>query len=152
MTKSNNIRIDRKSIREAEKYDGKWVLETNDDTISVEDAACGYKGLMIIERCFRSLKRTQIKMTPMYHWIPRRIETHVKICILALLIERVSEIACKEPWSRIRRKLEKLQISQFISSEYAFFRRNEIPSSTRNILKALDVSPPPLVMGLEKLT
>ena len=151
MTKSNNIRIDRKSIREAEKYDGKWVLETNDDTISVEDAACGYKGLMIIERCFRSLKRTQIKMTPMYHWIPRRIETHVKICILALLIERVSEIACKEPWSRIHRKLEKLKISQFISSEYAFFRRNEIPSSTRNMLKALDVSPPPLVTGLKKL-
>jgi transposase len=151
MTKSNNIRIDRRSIREAEKYDGKWVLETNDDTISVEDAACGYKGLMIIERCFRSLKRTQIKMTPMYHWIPRRIETHVKICILGLLIERVSEIACKEPWSRIRRKLEKLKISQFISSEYGFFRRNEIPLSTRNILKDLDVSPPPLVMGLEKL-
>ena len=79
MTKSNHIRLDRKSIREAEKYDGKWVLETNDDTIRVEDAACGYKGLMIIERCFRSLKRTQIKMTPMFHWLPRRIETHVKI-------------------------------------------------------------------------
>jgi hypothetical protein len=56
------------------KYDGKWVIETNDDTISLEDAACGYKGLMVIERCFRSLKRTQIKMTPMYHWLSRRIE------------------------------------------------------------------------------
>jgi transposase len=150
MTKSNNIRIDRKSIREAEKYDGKWVLETNDDTISVEDAACGYKGLMIIERCFRSLKRTQIKMTPIYHWVPRRIETHVKICILALLIERVAEITCEEPWSRIRRKLEELQISQFISSEYTFFRTNEIPVNTRKILKALSVSTPQVVMGLEK--
>jgi hypothetical protein len=29
-----------------------WDLETNDDTISLEDAACGYKGLMVIERCF----------------------------------------------------------------------------------------------------
>ena len=106
ITKSNHIRIDRKSIREAERYDGKWVLQTNDDTISVEDAACGYKGLMIIERCFRSLKRTQIKMTPMFHWVPRRIETHVKICILSLLIERIAEIRCGEPWSRIRRKLE----------------------------------------------
>jgi len=53
MTKSNHIRIDRKSIRAAERYDGKWVLETNDDTIRVEVAACGYSGLMIIERCFR---------------------------------------------------------------------------------------------------
>jgi hypothetical protein len=24
------------------------VLQTNDDTISLEDAACGYKGLMVI--------------------------------------------------------------------------------------------------------
>jgi transposase len=151
MTKSNNIRIDRKSIREAQKYDGKWVLETNDDTISVEDAACGYKGLMIIERCFRSLKRTQIKMTPMYHWVPRRIETHVKICILSLLIERVAEITCKEPWSRIRRKLEELQISQFQTSDHGFFRRNETPVNTRNILKLLDIPAPRLVMGLEKV-
>jgi transposase len=151
ITKQNNIRIDRKSIREAERYDGKWVLETNDDTISVEDAACGYKSLMIIERCFRSLKQTQIKMTPMFHWVPRRIETHVKICVLALLIERVAEISCGEPWSRIRRKLEELQISQFQTSEYRFFRRNEIPAKTRNLLKTLNISTPKLVMGLEKL-
>jgi transposase len=151
MTKSNHIRIDRKSIREAERYDGKWVLETNDDTIRVEDAACGYKSLMIIERCFRSLKRTQIKMTPMFHWVPRRIEAHVKICVLALLIERVAEITCKEPWSRIRRTLEGVQISHFQSREYRFFRRNEISTTTRKTLKALSISIPKLVMGLKKL-
>ena len=67
ITKSNNVRIDRSSIRNAEKYDGKWVLETNDDSISVADPAGCYKGLMVIERCFRSLKRTQIKLTPMFH-------------------------------------------------------------------------------------
>jgi len=150
ITKSNNIRIDRKSIREAERYDGKWVLQTNDDTISVEDAACGYKGLMIIERCFRSLKRTQIKMTPMFHWAPRRIETHVKICILALLIQRIAEIRCGETWSRIRRKLGALKILELITPEYRFFQRNEIPTETRNILKTLDVSVPKRIVELEK--
>jgi len=49
ITKSKQIRIDRTAIRNAAKYDGKWVLETNDDTISLEDAALGYKGLMVIE-------------------------------------------------------------------------------------------------------
>ena len=53
ITDDNQVRIDYDKIRKAEKYDGKWVLETNDDTISLKDAACGYKGLMIIERCFR---------------------------------------------------------------------------------------------------
>ena len=106
---------------------------------------------MAIERCFRSLKRTQIKMTPMFHWVSRRIETHVKICILALLIERVAEISCGEPWSRIRRKLEELQISEFLTPEYRFFRRNELSANTHNILKTLDINIPKVVMGLRKL-
>ena len=119
-------------------------------TISVADAARGYKGLMIIERCFRSLKRTQIKLTPMFHWVPRRIETHVKICVLALLIERIAEIRCDEPWSHIRRGLEQLQISYFTTNESSFYRRNEIPSKARNILKQMKISAPKLVYGLEK--
>jgi transposase len=151
ITTGNQIRLDRARIREAQKYDGKWVLETNDDTISVEDAACGYKGLMVIERCFRSLKRTQIRMCPMFHWVPRRIEAHVKLCVLSLLIERVAEISCGEAWSRIRRTLEELQISEFQTPGYRFFRRNELPGETRNTLKTLDISIPQLVMGLEKL-
>jgi transposase len=151
ITKSNTIRIDRGSIREAETYDGKWVLETNDDTISLEDAACGYKGLMVIERCFRSLKRTQIKMTPVFHWLPRRIETHVKLCVLALLIERVAETSCREPWSRIRRGLDQLQISHFLTKDYSFYRRNELPVRARNILKQLNIPIPNIIDGLEKI-
>lgn len=150
ITKSNNVRIDRGRIREAQKYDGKWVLETNDDTISVADAASGYKGLMVIERCFRSLKRTQIKLTPMFHWVPRRIEAHVKICVLALLIERIAEIQCGTPWSHIRRGLEQLQISYFSTNENSFYRRNEIPTKARNILKQMNIPTPKLIDGLEK--
>ena len=126
------------------------MLETNDDTISVEDAACGYKGLMVIERCFRSLKRTQIKLTPMFHWVPRRIEAHVKICVLALLLERMAEIRCGQPWSHIRRSLEQLQISYFTTNETSFYRRNEIPAKVRNILRKLKIPPPNLVLDLEK--
>ncbi len=53
---------------------------------------------MVIERCFRSFKRTQIKITPMYHWASRRIEAHVKIYVLALMIEKVAELECGLPW------------------------------------------------------
>jgi transposase len=115
VTKAGKIRINRGAVRQAAKYDGKWVLETNDDTISLEDAAMGYKGLMVIERCFRSLKRTQIKMTPMYHWLSRRIEAHVKICVLSLMIERIAERTCGQPWSKIARSLQKLQVTKFFN-------------------------------------
>jgi len=33
ISKSGQIQIDQGKIRKAEKYDGKWVLETNDDNI-----------------------------------------------------------------------------------------------------------------------
>jgi len=151
VTKSNKIRIDRGAVREAAKYDGKWVLQTNDDTISLEDAACGYKGLMVIERCFRSLKRTRIKMTPMHHWAPRRIDAHVKICVLALLIERVAELGCGQPWSKIRRGLEELQISYFSTPDHRFFRSNEVNHKAYTILKSLKISTPKLIQGIEKL-
>ena len=152
VTKGAIIRINRGAIREATKYDGRWVIETNDDTISLQDAACGYKGLMVIERCFRSLKRTRIKMSPIYHWVPRRIEAHVKICALALLIERLAELSCDKPWSRIKQELEELQIFYFSTAEHCFFRRNELTERVRSILKSLGIQSPKLVQGLEKLS
>ena len=151
ISKSNNIRIDRAKVRKAKKYDGKWVLETNDDTISMQDAASGYKGLMVIERCFRSLKRTQIKLTPMFHWVPRRIETHVRICVLALLIERVAEIACQQPWSQIRRQLQTLQVTEFFSLKHRFFRRNELTPEVSQMLKTLSIAAPKSILSVENL-
>jgi transposase len=150
VTKGGQLRIDRMAIRDAAKYDGKWVLETNDDTINLEDAARGYKGLMVIERCFRSLKRTQIKMTPMYHWASRRIEAHVKICVLALLIERIAELSCGQSWHRIRRALDELQVTEFFNLNYRVLMRNELTQRTRNTLKLLKINSPKQVIELEK--
>ena len=149
-TQKGRIRIDRAAIREAQRYDGKWVLETNDDTISLEDAASGYKGLLVIERCFRSLKRTQIKMTPMYHWLSRRIEAHVKICVLALMIERIAERTCGQPWGKISVALKKLQVTKFFNLNHRVYLRNEIPADTRNILNKLDIKHPKQLVHLEK--
>ena len=120
------LRLDRQAVQEAKKYDGKWVLITNDDTISLEDAATGYKSLLVIERCFRTLKSTQIKLTPMHHWLPHRIEAHIKICVFALLLERVAEMTCQRPWSAIKNLLRTLHVSEFQTPNHTFFQRNEI--------------------------
>lgn len=146
---TGTVRIDRAAIKAAGKYDGKWVLETNDDTISLEDAAHGYRGLMVIERCFRSLKRTQIKMMPMYHWLPRRIEAHVKICILALLIERIAEIKNDMPWSQIKQSLQRVQATQFQTPGHVFFQLNEIAGEANRLLEKLAVPLPARVFGIK---
>jgi len=146
---SGKIRLDRAAIKEASRYDGKWVLETNDDTISLEDAALGYKGLLVIERCFRTLKRTQIKMMPMHHWAPRRIATHVKICVLALLLERIAELQCGEPWTQIRPVLTKLQATEFKNQRHCFLHINEPCNELRRLMKKLGIPLPKRVFGAE---
>jgi transposase len=150
ITDQQTVRIDRKAVRDAARHDGKWVLETNDENISVEDAAHGYRGLMVIERCFRSMKRTQIRMMPMYHWLPSRIEAHVKICVLALLIERMAEIKCGKPWSRIRSILSKMQATEFATPGHVFFQLNELPSGAKSILDALAIARPKRVFGIKQ--
>ncbi len=145
------IRLDRQAVKTASRYDGKWVLETNDEGLSLEDAALGYRGLMVIERCFRSLKRTQIKLMPMYHWLPRRIESHVKICVLALLLERLAEIRCGQPWSKIHAALSKIQATEFTATDHTFFQVNELPQEAREILAQLAIDCPRKVFGIRQV-
>jgi transposase len=152
ITEDNKVSIDSEAVRSAQRYDGKWVLITNDDTITIEDAVRGYKGLMVIERCFRALKKTQIKMGPMFHWLPHRIVAHVKICVLGLLIQRYAEIKCQCPWSKIRAGLAMLQAGEYKTSGYRFYRRNEILPPSRAMLKSLGISTPKPVLGISPLT
>jgi hypothetical protein len=88
----------------------------------------------------------------MYHWVPRRIEAHVKICVLALLMERLSEISCGQSWDRIQQGLEALQISYFSTAEHRFYRTNELTSKVRNLMQSLKIAPPKLIQGIEKHT
>jgi transposase len=147
--KQNRIRMNREAIQQASKYDGKWVLQTNDDTLTVEDAAAGYKGLLVIERAFRTLKSTRIKMEPMYHWLPKRIEAHVKLCVFSLLIERVAELKCKQPWPNIRRTLSTLQATEFHTRKNQFFQRNEPSSELVRTLKSLEIPMPKAVLDIK---
>ena len=147
--KQGRIRLDRGAIAQASKYDGKWVLQTNDDTITVEDAAAGYKGLLVIERAFRMLKSTRIKMEPMYHWLPKRIEAHVKLCVFALLIERVVELKCNQSWSQIRRVLSSLQATEFRTPKNQFFQRNEPTPELVRTLKSLGIPMPKTVLDIK---
>ena len=74
--------LDQAKIRRAEQLDGKFVLTTNDDTLSVADIALGYKGMWIIESCFRKMKTTGLEVRPMFHWMPQRI-THTHQAVRA---------------------------------------------------------------------
>ncbi len=65
-------------MQRAEKSDGKFVVHSNDDTLSTEDMALGYEQLMRVEQAWRDLKSV-LRMRPVYHWAPHRIHAHVSL-------------------------------------------------------------------------
>lgn len=56
--------IDQAKVKAAAAFDGKFVVITNDDTLSAEDAAQGYKSGWIIEACFRRRSRPASRCAP----------------------------------------------------------------------------------------
>ena len=140
--------IDRAKVRRAEQLDGKFVLTTNDDTLSAADIALGYKGMWIIEACFRRLKTTGLGIRPMFHWTPRRIVAHVKLCVLALMIQRAAEIATEAPWSHLADVLERLKAVRYTAEGETIVQASRITPELAAILKKLDLSKPKPILAV----
>jgi len=79
--------IDEEKISRAARWDGLHGIITNITDITASDAFEHYRGLWQIEETFR-LTKHDLKVRPIYHWTPRRIEAHVAICFMALVCIR----------------------------------------------------------------
>ena len=142
--------LDAAKVKAAEKFDGKFVVISNDDTLSPEDIALGYKGGWIIESCFRRMKQTVLQVRPMFHWTPRRIEAHVKLCVLALQMQRAAEIRCQLPWARIAHALGGLKAVRYNFESRAIVQRSKITAELSAMLKTLKVSAPKQMLSVEE--
>jgi hypothetical protein len=144
------LAIDPEAVRTAERMDGKYVLLTNDDTLTPEDIGLGYKSMMIIEACFRRMKTTGLRIRPVYHWTAHRIVSHVKLCVLALLIERAAEIRTGDTWRNLRLVLDELKAVHYQIQGTAIVQSTRPTPQAAAILKTLKISPPSRVLAIEK--
>ena len=147
---SGRPRLDAAKVRAAEKFDGKFVVISNDDTLSAEDIALGYKGAWIIEACFRRMKQTGLEVRPVFHWTTRRIEAHVKLCVLALQVQRAAEIWCQLPWAQIAHRLGTLKAVRYRSQSRCIVQRTRITPELAELLKKLGQSAPKQILALEE--
>ena len=129
-------------MKSAEKFDGKFVVITNDDTLSAEDVALAYKAGAMIESCFRRMKQTGLQVRPMFHWTPRRIEAHVKLCVLALQMQRTAEIRTGLPWARIAHALSALKAVRYGTEGRTIVQRTRIGAELAELLKKLGIPTP----------
>ncbi|PPQ40817.1 IS1634 family transposase [Rhodopila globiformis] len=145
-------KLDAAKVKAVEKFDGKWVVITNDETLTAEDVALAYKGGAIIESCFRRMKQTGLEVRPMFHWAPRRIEAHVKLCVLALQVQRTAEIRTGLSWARIAHLLGTLQAVRYVAERQTIVQRTKIGPELAGLLKTLGISAPKQVMAMSEAT
>ena len=77
------------------KYEGKYLIQTDQTAMTPLEAVAQYKELNEVERGFRSLK-DPLGMRPIWHRRERRVRAHIFVAALAFLLERMLERALKD--------------------------------------------------------
>jgi transposase len=67
---------------------------TNNESLSPSEVINQYTMLPQVERSFR-MSKSDLKIRPIYHQLSTRIEAHVIICMISLVIMRVIEAELK---------------------------------------------------------
>jgi transposase len=76
------------------KYEGKYLIQTDQPDMKAQDAVAHYKELNEVERGFHTLK-DPIGMRPIWHHVDRRVRSHIFIAALAFLLDRMLERALR---------------------------------------------------------
>jgi hypothetical protein len=147
LTKGGLLRIDAAKRRAAEQLDGKFVVHSNDDSLTPADLALGYKQLLRVEEAWRTLK-SGLHLRPVYHWAVHRIHAHVALSVLALLLERVIEQACGDTWRNIQADLEKTKLAQLLSPHGVIWQVTEPSPEASKHLKSLELKNPTAILHL----
>jgi hypothetical protein len=147
-TQAGRLVIDRRKVAVEERLDGKYLLSSSDPDLSAEEIALGYKNLREAERSFRDLKTT-LELRPVFHRLEHRIQAHVVVCWLALLLIRIAERATGHSWRRIATELQRLQLVTLQGAAGTVQQTTWLTDAQRAILAALELEPPPRITALE---
>jgi transposase len=79
----------RESIQREADLDGIYVIRTSERGAawSPADTVRRYKSLAQVERAFRSLKGTDLRIRPIFHRTPDHVRAHIFLCLLAYYVE-----------------------------------------------------------------
>ena len=88
------------------------------------------------------MKTTGLRLRPVYHWTAHRITSHVKLCVLALLLQRAAEIRTGDTWRHIRLVLDGIQAVRYRVRGTTIIQSTRLTPQATAVLKKLQVAPP----------
>jgi len=147
----DSFSVDMDKVQYEERFDGKWVLQTNTN-LSPVNVALKYKELWMVEQIFRNVK-SLLLTRPIYHQRDDTIAGHVFCSFLALVLlkelKRVLDRAgLNFEWLVIKQDLKALQEIVIEENNRKFVVRTECRGETGKIFQAVGVALPPTIRAL----
>ena len=138
--------LDNAKIKDDEKWDGYYGIQTSSKDLSWNEVLNAYHTLWKIEESFRILKTT-LEARPMFHWTEKRIKGHLVSCFMSFLLERTLEIKLKNNKidcspARIRESLNTLQFSELTIQGDKYYLKSSSNSLSKKILRAMRIKSP----------
>lgn len=112
--KQLTCKLDQAKRDKAEKLDGSYILKSDRDDLSADEAWRFYRLLTRAENAFRSMK-SPLLMRPLHHQREERVETHIFLSVLAyhllVAIEKTRlDQAVHTSWATVRDTLRTHQV------------------------------------------
>jgi hypothetical protein len=142
MDARGRLGLDTTKVAADAKYEGKFVVPTNDDPLDAADVALGYTSMSLIEGCFRRMKTTGLRTRLSDHWRPHRIIAQVKRCVLALLLERAAELRCQQTWRTIRQTLDQLKVLRYRMHGKTILHNTQVTATIAETLRSFGIPLP----------
>jgi len=146
--------IDEEKIKEASRFDGKWVLRTNME-LDASEVALKYKQLWVIEDLFRSIKSI-LETRPIYHKCDDTIRGHVFCSFLALILrkelqDRLQSKGFVCEWDDVVHDLDALELMEISQDGKRFLLRSQTKGTCGNVFQAAGVALPPTVRRIGRV-
>jgi len=130
------------AVTRAARMDGTYVLRTHDDPLPPEDVGLGSTARRRLEAGCRRMKTTGRRLRPVSHGTGHRIASHVKRCVLALLLQRAAEMRPGATWRPIRRLLDEVKAVRDRVRGTTIVPRTRLTPQAAPGLKERRVAPP----------
>jgi transposase len=143
---TKGTQLNTKKIEEKKRLAGRFMIVTDTD-LPVADIVKGYKDLWKIERSFRTIK-SFLEIRPVNHRKEERIEAHVFVCVLSLLIARLFEKSMNNEMTilGIWDMLSKLKVIPVRTAEAIITLRSE-SENARKILEKMKIPYPGKILS-----
>lgn len=126
------------------KYEGKYLIQTDQVDMTPQDAVAHYKELSEVERGFHSLK-DPLGMRPIWHHADRRVQAHIFVAALTFLMERMLERTLKDSQVNLSAQsaIEALKTVRYVQFQVDGEPRSGVTpgnARARQVLKALHLT------------